>query len=84
MGNWETFKLSELRLDLINYRTGKTASQRAAIGAIIDDQKKKLANLAEDILAWALSALVNPYGSRAILARLGCTLSLKAIAGLQR
>lgn len=51
MGNWETFKLSELRLDQTNYRTGKVASQRAAIGAIIDDQKKKLANLAEDILS---------------------------------
>lgn len=51
MATWETFRLSELRLDQLNYRTGKTSSQRDAISAIIEDQKEKLVNLAEDLLA---------------------------------
>jgi hypothetical protein len=48
---FETFKLSELRLDENNYRTNKVSSQREAILAIIADQKHKLVNLAKDILA---------------------------------
>lgn len=55
MASWETFKLSELRLDQRNYRTGASATQRDAISLIIDDQKGKLVNLAEDILAVGLS-----------------------------
>ena len=51
MAIWETFRLSELRLDQQNYRTGKTSSQRDAFATIIEDQKDKLANLAEDLLA---------------------------------
>lgn len=51
MATWETFRLSELRLDQQNYRTGKTATQRDAIAAIIEDQKEKMINLAEDLLA---------------------------------
>ena len=55
MASWETFKLSELRLDQKNYRTGPTATQRDALAAIIEDQKTKLVNLAEDILNVGLS-----------------------------
>ena len=55
MASWETFKLSELRLDQRNYRTGPAATQRDALAAIIDDQKGKLVNLAEDILSVGLS-----------------------------
>ena len=51
MGIWETFRLSELQLDQQNYRTGETSSQRDAFATIIEDQKDKLANLAEDLLA---------------------------------
>lgn len=47
---FETFKLSELRLDQKNYRIGQVGSQREAILAIISDQKQKLVNLAKDIL----------------------------------
>ncbi|WP_136161297.1 hypothetical protein [Sphingomonas flavalba] len=50
MAIFETFKLSELRLDEENFRTGSTASQRDAIHAVIADQKEKLVNLAKDIL----------------------------------
>ena len=50
MATFETFKLSELRLDENNYRTGPVSSQRAAIDAIIADQGPKLVNLAKDIL----------------------------------
>jgi len=50
MTNFDTFKLSELRLDERNYRTGPVSSQREAILAIIADQKQKLVNLAKDIL----------------------------------
>lgn len=35
MANWETFKLSELRLDQENYRTGPQAGQREAIRTLI-------------------------------------------------
>ncbi len=55
MASWETFKLSELRLDQRNYRTGPTATQRDALAAIADDQKGKLVSLAEDILSVGLS-----------------------------
>jgi hypothetical protein len=55
MATTETFKLSELRLDQKNYRTGPVATQRAAVAAIIEDQKTKLVNLAEDILSIGLS-----------------------------
>lgn len=51
MAIFETFKLSELRLDEENFRTGSTGSQRDAIHAVIADQKEKLVNLAKDILA---------------------------------
>lgn len=50
MPSYETFKLSELRLDEDNYRTGHVDGQRGAIHAIISDQKQKLVNLAKDIL----------------------------------
>ncbi|HEX3918462.1 MAG TPA: hypothetical protein VHW60_14090 [Caulobacteraceae bacterium] len=50
MASWDTFKLSELRLDQVNYRTGPRDSQRDAIRAIIDDQKGKLVALARDLL----------------------------------
>ena len=50
MANFETFKLSELRLDENNYRTGPVSGQRAAIHAIIADQGQKLVNLGKDIL----------------------------------
>lgn len=48
--DWETFKLSELRLDQKNYRLGELDSQRSAILEMIDDQKKKLVNLARDLM----------------------------------
>lgn len=51
MASFETFKLSELRLDEDNYRTGHVDGQRGAIQAIINNQKEKLVNLAKDILA---------------------------------
>ena len=50
MATFETFKLSELRLDENNYRTGPVSGQRAAIDAIIADQGHKLVSLAKDIL----------------------------------
>lgn len=50
MANFETFKLSELRLDERNYRTGPVGGQREAMLAIIEDQGRKLTNLAKDIL----------------------------------
>jgi hypothetical protein len=50
MTKFETFKLSELRLDERNYRTGPVNGQREAIQAIIADQRQKLVNLAKDIL----------------------------------
>lgn len=49
-GNWETFKLSELRLDQKNFRLGEQDSQRAAILEMIDDQKQKLVRLARDLM----------------------------------
>lgn len=55
MASFETFKLTELRLDQRNYRIGAAASQRDAIAAIIEDQRRKLVNLAEDLLALGLS-----------------------------
>ena len=51
MAVFETFKLSELRLDEANFRIGSTSSQRDAIQAVIADQRAKLVNLAKDILA---------------------------------
>ncbi len=51
MASFETFKLSELRLDEDNYRTGHVDGQRGAIQAIISNQKQKLVNLAKDILS---------------------------------
>lgn len=50
MANWKTLKLSELRLDQQNYRTGPQTTQRNAIRAIIEDQKQLLVNLAKDLL----------------------------------
>lgn len=46
---WDTFKLSELRLDQKNYRTGDVGTQRDAIAEMISDQKQKLVNLARDL-----------------------------------
>lgn len=48
--NWETFKLSELRLDQKNFRLGEQDSQRAAILEMIEDQKQKLVRLARDLM----------------------------------
>lgn len=50
MPAWQDFKLSELKLDELNYRTGPQESQRDAILAIIADQEEKLTNLARDLL----------------------------------
>lgn len=47
---WGTFKLTELNLDQKNIRTGDQPDQRAALGALIADQRHKLVNLAIDIL----------------------------------
>jgi len=56
---WGTFKLAELNLDLENVRIGSRAEpqpdQRAAIRALIDDQKQKLVNLAIDLLDYGPS-----------------------------
>ena len=56
---WGTFKLSELNLDLENVRIGSSAEplrdQRAAIRALIEDQKHKLVNLAIDLLDYGPS-----------------------------
>ena len=55
---WGTFKLAELNLDLENVRIGSRAEpqpdQRAAIRALIEDQKQKLVNLAIDLLCMAI------------------------------
>lgn len=48
--SWGTFRLSELNLDLQNVRIGAQPDQRAAIRALISDQKQKLVNLAIDLL----------------------------------
>jgi hypothetical protein len=48
--HWETFKLSELRLDQKNFRLGEQGSQREAILEMIDDQKQKLVRLARDLM----------------------------------
>ncbi len=48
---WGTFKLSELKLDQENIRTGEQPDQRSALRALIADQKQKLVNLAIDILS---------------------------------
>lgn len=50
MAGWKSLKLSELILDQQNYRTGAQSTQRLAIRAIIEDQKQKLINLADDLL----------------------------------
>lgn len=47
---WGTYKLSELNLDQKNIRTGDQPDQRAALHALIADQKQKLVNLALDIM----------------------------------
>jgi hypothetical protein len=47
---WDTFKLSELRLDQKNYRTGDVGTQRDAIAEMVSDQKQKLVNLARDLM----------------------------------
>lgn len=47
---WGEFGLQELNLDLFNIRTGKQADPRAAMQALIGEQKSKLVNLALDIL----------------------------------
>jgi hypothetical protein len=47
---WETFKLSQLRLDEENFRIGDQSSQRDAILALIEDQKQKLVFLAKDLI----------------------------------
>lgn len=52
---WGNFKLAELNLDLKNARTGVQSDQRAAIHALIADQKQKLVNLAIDLLKFGPS-----------------------------
>jgi hypothetical protein len=49
---WGTFKLSELKLDEHNIRTGEQPDQRACFHAIISDQLEgnKLVNLALDLI----------------------------------
>ncbi len=50
-----TVKLSQLKLDTLNYRLGQTGSQRDTIKAMIADQKRKLINHASDIIKVGLS-----------------------------
>lgn len=52
---WGEFKLSELRLDQQNVRTGPQPDQRAALHALITDQGNKLVNLALDLLDYGPS-----------------------------
>jgi hypothetical protein len=47
---WGKFKLSELKLDQQNIRTGDQPDQRAAIQAIVADQENKIVNLALDLM----------------------------------
>lgn len=50
-----TLRVSELNLDLRNYRIGQQDGQQEAIKAIIEDQDDRLVNLAEDLLDIGLS-----------------------------
>jgi len=47
---WGDFKLSQLKLDQQNIRTGDQPDQRAALHALIADQNQKLVNLALDLV----------------------------------
>lgn len=47
---WGNFKLSQLKLDQQNIRTGNQPDQRAAIRALVEDQKQMLVNLALDLM----------------------------------
>lgn len=51
----KNLKIDELLLDLINPRTRKVESQRDALQGVIDDQKSRLAALAEDIAEHGLN-----------------------------
>lgn len=50
-----TVKLSQLKLDTLNYRLGETSSQRDTVKAMINDQKQKLVNHARDLITVGLS-----------------------------
>lgn len=50
MTNTQEISVGKLLLDLTNYRHGKQPNQKAALGAIINDQRRKLIVLASDIL----------------------------------
>jgi hypothetical protein len=47
---WGDFKLSQLKLDQQNIRTGNQPDQRAALHALVADQNQKLVNLALDLI----------------------------------
>jgi hypothetical protein len=47
---WGTFKLSQLKLDQQNIRTGNQPDQRAAIRALVEEQKQMIVNLALDLM----------------------------------
>lgn len=55
--NEKQIRVADLLLDTSNYRTGKQDDQRAAIGALIEEQKSKLVKLAQDIIENGLSPL---------------------------
>lgn len=50
-----TVKLSQLKLDTLNYRLGPTSTQRETFKALIEDQKRKLVNHARDLITVGLS-----------------------------
>jgi len=51
----KNLKIDELLLDLVNPRTRKVESQREALQGVINDQKSRLAALAEDIAQHGLN-----------------------------
>jgi hypothetical protein len=55
MVHTDRFKLAQLKLDQLNYRLGKTTTQRETLRAMIADQKNKLVNHAADIVRVGLS-----------------------------
>ena len=50
-------KIDQLKLDLINPRISKASNQREAMQKIIEDQGRKLANLAESIVNEGLNPM---------------------------
>ena len=55
MVHTDRFKLAQLKLDQVNYRLGKTTTQRETLRAMIADQKNKLVNHANDLVRMGLS-----------------------------